>query len=90
MAEEVGRSATEKAASAGEMQTPPASPPSPPQESPARELFLAGQDQALSGDDHVEQLEAGREEAAGLAEELLATARRATESTEVTYCSLGM
>jgi len=52
--EAVGRSATEKAASAGEMQTPPASPLSPPQESPARELFLAGQDQALSGDDHVE------------------------------------
>ena len=81
--EEAGQSAAEKAVAAGEMQMPPASPPSPPQGSPGRELLPAGRDQALPGDDPVEQLMAGHEEAARMAEELLAAARRATESAEV-------
>ena len=51
---EVGRSTAEKAASAGEMWMPPASPMSLPQESWARELFPIGRDQALSGADPVE------------------------------------
>ena len=73
--EEVGRSTAEKAASAGQVRTPPASLPSPPRESLARELFPAGRDQALPGADSVEQPEAERDEATGLAEELLAAVR---------------
>jgi hypothetical protein len=52
--EEAGQSAAEKAVAVGEMQTPPASPPSPPQGSPGRELLPAGRDQALPRDDPVE------------------------------------
>ena len=90
VAEEVERPTAGKATSAGEMQMPPASPPSPPQGSPARELFPAGWDLALPGDDPVKQLEARREESARLAEELLVAARRATESAEVSCHSLAV
>ena len=90
MTAKVGRSTAEKAASSEEMRTPPASPPSPPRESPARELFPAGQDQVLPGADLVEQPEARRDEAAGLAEELLAAACRAAESAEVSACHVAV
>ena len=58
------------------VQTPPASPPNLPPENPGQELFPAGQDAILLGAGHAEQQEAGRDESAGLAEELLAAARR--------------
>jgi hypothetical protein len=44
-AEDAGQSATEKAVEV--VRTPPASPPSPQQESPGRELFPARQDPVL-------------------------------------------
>ena len=88
--EETRQSAVEKAAAAGEMQTPLVSLPSPPQGSPARELFPAGRDQALPEDDPVQHLEAGREESAGQAEELLAAARRVMKSAKVSYRSLAV
>jgi hypothetical protein len=55
VAEEVRRSATEKAALAGEMQTSPMSPPSPPRESPGRELFPVCLDPVLPGAGRAEQ-----------------------------------
>ncbi|XP_039786419.1 uncharacterized protein LOC120652614 [Panicum virgatum] len=75
-AEGVGRSAAEEATLVEVMWTPPASLPSPPQEDPGRELFPVGQDPVLPGAGRAEQQEPGRDESAGLAEELLATARR--------------
>jgi len=65
------------------VRAPPMSPSSQLAESPARELFPVGQDQALPEAHPVGRQEVEQDEAAGLAEELLATARRATESAEV-------
>jgi hypothetical protein len=81
--EEAGQSAAEKATPMEKMRTPPASPPNPPQENPGREQFPVGQDPVLPGVSRAEQQEAGRDESAGLSEELLAAARHATESAEV-------
>ena len=72
----MGRSAAEEATLAEEMRTPPASLPSPPQEDSSLELFPVGQDPVLPGAGRAEQQEAGRDESAGLAEELLAATRR--------------
>ena len=66
-----------------EVWTPPASPPSPPQENPGRELFPIGQDPILPGAGRAEQLEAGRDKSDGLVEELLIATCRAMESAEV-------
>jgi hypothetical protein len=66
-----------------EVWTPPALPPSPPQENPGRELFPIGQDPILPGAGHAEQLEAGWDKSDGLAEELLIATCRAMESAEV-------
>ena len=84
MAVEVGRPSAadpEKAALLEEVQTAPASLSSLPPESPSRELFPTGRDQVPPG---LEEAKLG--EAAGLAEELLAVARRTAESAEVRYC----
>ena len=62
---------------------PPASPPSPPQENPGRELFLARQDPVLPRAIPAEQQEAEGDESAQLAEELQAAARHAAELAEV-------
>ena len=83
VAEEVGRSAAEKAAPAGEMRTPPVLPPSPPRECPGWELFPVGQDPVLPGAGRAEQQEAERDELGVLVEEPLAAARHATEPAEV-------
>ena len=87
---EVERSTAEKAASAGKMQTPPASPPSLPMESLARELFAAVWDQALPGAYPRERQEAGRSEVAGLVEEILAATRRTAESADVSAFLVAM
>ena len=72
------------------VQTPPASPPNVPPENPGQELFPAGQDHILPGAGHAEQQEAGQEASAELAEELLAAARRAKESAEVSCHTLAV
>ncbi|XP_039851804.1 uncharacterized protein LOC120710219 [Panicum virgatum] len=82
VAEEAGRSASEKAAPLEGVETPPASPSSPQLENSSRELFPAGRDPVLPEASHTEQQEARREMSAELAEELLAAARRAKESAE--------
>ena len=90
---EVGRPSAadpEKAVSAEEVRTPPASPSSLPPESLARELFPTGRDQALPGAYPRERQEAGCSEVAGLVEEILAATRRTAESADVSAFLVAM
>ena len=88
--EEAERSADEKAAPMEVVQTPPASPPSPPQENPGQELFPNGQDPILPEAGRTELQEAVGDESARLAEELHAAAHRAAESAKVKFRPLAV